>query len=401
MVDFRHIVVLLIGLFVLAPGGFAFASTGRDALLVERAQLVEAGDGPSFEYDRSLRFGMQGDDVTAARLVLAARGYLPTSGNNDPRYFDAELADTVERFQRDNGLTADGILGPATGELLSLGNQMLIARIDQALSLPDPPSIGLVAVVNVAAAELRLLKDGQILFETRVIVGRPSRQTPTFEAVIDAITFNPSWHVPVDILRKDILPEMAKDSGYAQRRKIDVYARENESWIRIDPRAVNWKRRPTSYRFVQRPHDSNALGRVKFEMENSYGIYLHDTPDRYLFQRDRRTFSSGCVRIDAALDMARLLLGDDVWQVGRITERLNGGRTFRVSLPEAVSVHVEYRLADVIANGKVRFLPDIYGVLPVNPPAIVSFTDAAPISDPATSQHCHNPDQTSSPNFDG
>ena len=87
--------------------------------------------------------------------------------------------------------------------------------------------------------------------------------------------------------------------------------------------------------------------------------------------------------------------------MGRITERLNGGRTFRVSLPEAVSVHVEYRLADVIANGKVRFLPDIYGVLPVNPPAIVSFTDAAPISDPATSQHCHNPDQTSSPNFDG
>ena len=170
-----------------------------------------------------------------------------------------------------------------------------------------------------------------------MIVGRPSRQTPTFEAVIDAITFNPSWHVPVDILRKDILPEMAKDFGYAQRRKIDVYARENEFSIRIDPRAVNWKRRPTSYRFVQRPHDSNALGRVKFEMENPYGIYLHDTPDRYLFQRDRRTFSSGCVRIDAALDMARLLLGDDVWQVGRITERLNGGRTFRVSLPEAVS----------------------------------------------------------------
>ena len=405
MVDSRHIVVLLIGLFVLAPAGFAFASTGRDALLTERARLVEAGDGPSFEYDRSLRFEMHGDDVAAARLVLAARGYLPASGNGDPRYFDAELAGTVERFQRDNGLTADGILGPVTGELLSLGNRMLIARIDQTLSLPDRPSSGLVVVVNIAAAELRVLKDGQTLFETRVIVGRPSRQTPTFEAVIDAVTFNPSWHVPADILRKDILPEMAKDAGYAQRRKIHVYARENGSWIRIDPHSVDWKRRPigqsAGYRFVQRPHEGNALGRVKFEMENPYGIYLHDTPDRHLFQRDRRTFSSGCVRIDAALDMARLLLGDDVWQVGRITERLNVGRTFRVSLPEPVSVQVEYRLADVTANGKVRFLPDIYGVLPVSPPAIVSVVDAAPISAPATSQHCHNPDQASLPNFGG
>jgi murein L,D-transpeptidase YcbB/YkuD len=387
--------VLLIGIFMLAATSAAYA-TGRDALLAERARLVAAVDSPSFEYVRPLSTGMRGDDVEAARSVLAARGYPPASGSSsaivsdsgDPKYFDTAMAGAVEMFQRGNGLNVDGKLVPATGELLSLDNRMLIAHIDQALSLPEPPSSGLAVVVNIAAAELRLLKDGQRLFETRVVVGRPSRMTPTFTAAIDAVTFNPSWHVPDYILRQDILPEMAKDPAYAERRQIDVYIRENGTLIKVDPRTINWKHRPTGYRFVQRPHSGNALGQVKFEMENPFGVYLHDTPDRHLFKRDRRTFSSGCIRIDAALDMAHLLLGDNVWRTGRITERLNGGRTFRINLPEPVPGQVEYRLADLTADGMVRYLPDVYGILAAVPSAIVS--DATPAGSVA-SQFCAIP----------
>ena len=161
--------------------------------------------------------------------------------------------------------------------------------------------------------------------------------------------------------------------------KIDVYARENEFWIRIDPRAVNWKRRPTSYRFVQRPHDSNALGRVKFEMENPYGIYLQ-------MIRQTATCSSaigGTSQFRVCPDLCGARHGPPPARrrclAGGADDRAAEMRSdLRVSLPEAVSVHVEYRLADVIANGKVRFLPATSTRLPVNPPAIAQLYGRRP-----------------------
>jgi murein L,D-transpeptidase YcbB/YkuD len=365
---------LLIGLFIpaFACSVAAADATNRDALLTERARLVglvEAGDVPTFEYVRPLSIGSRGHDVEAARTVLAVRGYPSSPVNGERTFFDTGMAGAVEGFQRDNRLNADGILGPATAGLLSLDTRTLIEHIDQALPLPDTSPAGWAIVINVAAAELKILHEGRTILESRVIVGRPSRKTPTFTAEIEAVTFNPSWHVPPHIVRQDILPEMAKDREYAERRQIDVYARENGTWIRTDPDAIDWRNRPAGYRFVQRPHAGNALGRVKFEMANRFGVYLHDTPDRHLFARDRRTYSSGCIRIDQALDAARLLLGDAAWSSNRIAEWLSSGRTFRVNLPEPVSVRIEYRLADVTPDGVVRALPDVYKVLPGRSPS--------------------------------
>lgn len=391
---------LLIGLFIpaFACSPVAAGATDRDALLTERARLVglvDAGDVPAFEYVRTLNIGSRGHDVEAARMVLAVRGYTSSPVNGERTFFDAGMAGVVERFQRDNRLNADGILGPVTAELLSFDTRTLIEHIDQALPLPGTSSDGWAILINVAAAELKILNEGRTVLESRVIVGRPSRKTPTFTAEIESVTFNPSWHVPPHIVRQDILPQMAKDRDYAERQQIDVYAKENGSWIKTDADVIDWRNRPDGYRFVQRPHAGNALGQVKFEMANHFGVYLHDTPDRHLFAHDRRTYSSGCIRIDQALDAARLLLGDAAWSANRISERLSSGRTFRVGLPEPISVRIEYRLADVTPDGVVRFLPDVYKILPQRSPppsgknVIVS---SVPTNTFDASQSCVAPD---------
>jgi len=331
----------------------------KTALAQYRA--IEANGGwPTVPAGPTLQPGATDERVPALAARLAVTGDLPPEAVAQGTSYGVELVAAVRRFQLRHGLTADAVIGPAT---LAALNVPVATRIDQLrVSLErarwvfyDPESEFL--VVNVAGFQLYLVKRGEIIYRTRVQVGRPYRQTPIFRAEMTYLVVNPTWTVPPTILRNDIVPAVRRNPDYLASRHIDVFS---FSGAPVDPATADWSGRNPPYRLVQRPGDDNALGRIKFMFPNEHSVYLHDTPSRDLFDRDARAFSSGCIRVENPFELAGLLLGS-----GKSRERLDAlvaaGRTETVFLPRPMTVMLLYWTAEVDAEGRVAFFPDVYG----------------------------------------
>ena len=330
----------------------------KGALAEHRA--IEANGGwPSVPVGATLKPGDMDERVPALAARLAVTGDLPPSSAPVGTLYDATLVAAAQRFQARHGLAADGVVGAGT---LTALNVPVSARIDQLrVSLErarqvfyDPESEFL--VVNIAGFQFYIVRRGEIVFRTRVQVGKPYRQTPIFRAEMTYLVVNPTWTVPPTIFRNDILPAVRRDPGYLASRHIDAF---DSSGAMVDPAAANWSGRNPPYRLVQRPGPDNALGRIKFMFPNEHSVYLHDTPSRDLFDRDSRAFSSGCIRVENPFELAGQLLGS-----ARARERLDtlvaGGKTQTVFLDKPMTVMLLYWTAEVDATGRVSFFPDVY-----------------------------------------
>ncbi|MGI9534411.1 MAG: L,D-transpeptidase family protein, partial [Thermodesulfobacteriota bacterium] len=175
------------------------------------------------------------------------------------------------------------------------------------------------------------------------------------------LVFNPSWSVPPGIFRKDILPIVKRNPGYLSTRGFNVY---NYSGKRVSPTSINWSRysRNVPYSIRQRPGRRNALGRVKFIFPNDHYVYLHDTPNRSLFNKDIKTFSSGCIRVEKPFELAELLLNDkENWDEQKINKVISKRKTRTVFLDEPVPIMILYWTASADSEGNVYFMNDIYG----------------------------------------
>ena len=190
--------------------------------------------------------------------------------------------------------------------------------------------------VNTANAQLQLFRNGEAIFTTRVVVGETDKQTPEFHTNIVSVLYNPPWYIPYGIAQKEIMPLIEADPGYLERHHMTV--RDNGS-------------------VMQEAGPYSALGRLKFEMPNSFDVYLHDTPLRHLFARDNRRMSHGCVRVQNPRQLASLLLGipeDD------ITKNINLGTTNRRNLPAPIPVFIVYQTAFVDSRWRLQFRQDVY-----------------------------------------
>jgi murein L,D-transpeptidase YcbB/YkuD len=308
----------------------------------------------------TLKPGMTDARIPALAARLAATRDLPADvAAGEGVVYDADLAEGVRRFQARHGLAADGAVGTLT---LAALNVPVEARIEQLRAnlerarwvLYDPESEFL--VVNIAGFQLYLVRRGEVVWRTRVQVGRPYRQTPVFRSAVSYLVFNPTWTVPPTIFRQDILPQVRRDVGYLAGRNIDVLDR---SGARVDPATVDWSGRSFPYQLVQRPGADNALGRVKFMFPNEHAVYLHDTPSRDLFERDSRAFSSGCIRVEDPYELVEILLGD-TWPRSRVDALVSTGRTETVFLPKPMPLMLLYWTAEVDADGRVAFFADVY-----------------------------------------
>ena len=336
----------------------------KDALARYRA--IDAGGGwAPVTPGPTLERGAKGERVRGLRRRLATSGELPAEDAAAGDEFDEALELAVAKFQQRHGLVPDGLAGPATIAALSVPVQ---ARIDQ-LRVNMERARWIVQdvsddylTVNIATAETRLVRGGRTVWFARVVIGQPYRKTPVFKSKITYLVFNPTWTVPPTILREDLLPSLKTEPGRLDALGMTVL---DDTGKVIDPATIDWPRldvRAFPYQIRQAPGARNPLGRVKFMLPNPYFVYLHDTPDKRLFKRAERSFSSGCIRVEDAVELARLLLDDPVQWSGEAVERaIADGNTRTVFLRDPLPVLVLYMTADAMWGDEVRFVSDVYG----------------------------------------
>ncbi|TAL02410.1 MAG: murein L,D-transpeptidase [Porticoccaceae bacterium] len=278
----------------------------------------------------------------------------------DPDCYDDALAAAVRSFQRSHLLKADGVVGANTRAAL---NVPVAARINQIRInlerarwlLPGLPES--FVLVDVPGYQLSYFRPGGDIWRARIVVGRPTRPTPTLRSAITHLTFNPTWTVPPTILREDVLPKVRKDAGYLAQENIAVL---DASGARLDPRGIDWSR-PGNLILRQDAGPHNALGRVAIRFPNTHTVYLHDTPAQELFERDQRALSSGCVRVEHALEFVRLLLDDETrWNADAIAAVVAEGSTREVDLARRVPLILYYWTVQTDADGALSFRPDLY-----------------------------------------
>lgn len=309
-----------------------------------------------------------GDPLEEAPLLaawLVALGDLPGDAVVGAVY-EGELVEAVKRFQARHGLDVDGVIGPATTKALAVPAAARAEQIRLALErLRWIPSLagGRAVFVNVPAFELLAYDDiasgDPPALQMAVVVGRAARtQTPVFAGAMKSVVFAPYWNVPRSIATGEILPKLRKGLGYLARENMEIVRDGRPLAPGAD--AVEQLAAGTA-RLRQRPGTGNALGRVKFLFPNSNNVYLHDTPSRSLFQRSRRDFSHGCIRVADPAGLARWVLAAEGWDAERVAEGLALESETRVPLTDAIPVVIYYTTAVARRDATIAFYGDIYG----------------------------------------
>lgn len=344
----------------LPPQTPEYARLQKARLHLER--VIERGGWGAEVRTRKLEPGDGGPVVIALRNRLIAMGYLPRTAKTG---YDAKVMAAVQAFQSDHGLEADGIAGPTTIAQLNVPAETRLGQVLVAMERERWMNTNLGdrhIWVNLTDFHVRIVDHGKTTFTTRSVVGKDvhDRRSPEFSDEMDHIVINPTWNVPRSIATKEYLPQLQRNP-YAARH-LQLVGRSG----RIVPRdAVDFTMFNAAnfpFDMKQPPSRSNALGLVKFMFPNRYNIYLHDTPHKDLFGREKRDFSHGCIRLHQPFDFAYTLLArqsDDPRGVFHTT--LDTGRETRIDLVEPVPVHIVYRTAFTQAKGKMQYRGDVYG----------------------------------------
>lgn len=212
--------------------------------------------------------------------------------------------------------------------------------------------------VNIPSYQLNYYRDGKLLLNSRVIVGKQARKTPVMYSKLSNVVVNPPWTPTTRLVNEDLVPKIKRDPGYVAR---NGYTITDSSGRTIDPYSINWAAIGAKfpYRIRQAPGDS-ALGNYKFNMPSTDAIYLHDTPNHNLFSKKDRALSSGCVRVQQSDQLATILLKEAGWTQERKNKVLSSKKTASANIRSTNPVYLYY-VTTWVDGGKIYSLPDIYG----------------------------------------
>ena len=343
-------------------------------------------DGPSVKPDES------DPRIPTLRRRLVASGDLIDTDESDDgdTTLDEELSAALKLFQIRHGLEVDGALGKRTVQTLNVPLSTRIHQVELGLErLRQMPRFrdGTRIDVNIAAQSLVLFEGKMPSLEMRVVAGDVKHQTPTMATREAAITLNPTWTVPASIARKEILPKLKRDPNYLAHNNLHILdpqpappapapaaapAPGGDAAATTPPlpsppapapdaASIDWNKLGNSFPFVLRqvPGPDNALGRIKFNLQNQDSIYLHDTNQHAFFKRSYRLLSHGCVRLEHPMDLALALLGDE-WH-DKLQPLIDDGKTRTLSLHRSLPVYLMYQTAWAGADGILYFRDDAYG----------------------------------------
>jgi murein L,D-transpeptidase YcbB/YkuD len=326
--------------------------------LAELRTEAKAERPPEVPAGPALKLGMSDPRVPILRARLGLPAEMLT-----PDLYDETVVAAVMEYQTSTKLKADGIVGPGTLAAMNKPpvDETALVLINMEKWRWMPRYLGRYYVrVNVPDFTVEVYKDGGAIHSTRTVVGQIGWQTPIFSDEIEHIIVNPSWSVPPGIIAKELLPSLRSNPGAI--RGYQVFAKVRGKFRAVDPRFINWHSVDArSVQFRQPPGERNALGQVKFMFPNKYAVYLHDTPSKSLFQRDRRALSHGCMRVMDPWDFADVLLSEEPgWNAARL-KKLVGGPERRVDMTHHIPVHITYFTAWVDDVGKLEIREDVYG----------------------------------------
>ena len=331
---------------------------------LEQLRTITANGGwPNVTPGKSIKPGAVDSRIPAVRARLAATGELAKGSDLTSTRYDPALRKAVELFQARHRLDTSGVIGKET---IAAMNVSAAQRADQVrLNLERARWVlgGLTSdfmLVNLPAFKAYLIRGGTNIWESRTMIGQEARQTPTFRARMQTVVFNPDWTVPPTILEEDVIQGIREGRDMIAQKNLEVFDANGEL---VDPSSIDWDSAdPENFPYTLRspPGDGNALGRLKFEFPNPYLIYLHDTPSKELFDADKRTFSSGCIRVQDPKGLANLLLRDQGWDDARIQEMIDAGETKRVAIENQFPILIVYWTVSVGRSGEVRYMQDIY-----------------------------------------
>ena len=321
-------------------------------------QIVVKGGWPSVPAGEAAK---PGERMAAARIALLRRrleaegiavpsapgsATKPSDQSNAAtasNIYDSGLAGAVAEFQARHGIAVDSMLGKETLESL---NQSAIYRTTQIAANLErlrwlPRSFGSRYIyVNVPAFRLEAYDKGAKTLDMKVIVGQDfeDKATPVFSDIMETVVFRPYWNVTPDIAAKEIFPKMNADAGYLSANNYELYQEGGQTRVR------------------QKPGEKNSLGLVKFLFPNDFNIYLHDTPNHELFEKDVRAFSHGCIRVEKPAELAQWVLG---WDAGKVDAAMHGSDNNGVKLSSKIPVYITYGTA-YIRDGRLYFGNDLY-----------------------------------------
>ncbi|MGB8193359.1 MAG: L,D-transpeptidase family protein [Chitinophagaceae bacterium] len=305
----------------------------------------KGGWQPITTTEKKIKPGASSPAVASIKKRLQATGELP--GADTTSIFNDSLETAVKQFQARHGFKPDGIV---TAALIKEMNVSAVERIQQILMnmdrmrwMPSRPD-GNMIMVNIPEFVLHVWEGNKKAFDMDVVVGKEGHNTMMFTGNLNQVVFSPYWNVPSSIVQKEILPAIAKDPNYLSKQNMEI-VRQGEDGPEIR----------------QLPGEKNSLGKVKFLFPNSFNIYFHDTPAKDLFNRSKRAYSHGCIRLSDPVKMANYLLRNDAsWTPEKIDEAMNSGKEKFVKLKDPIPVFITYYTAWVDEAGQMNFREDIY-----------------------------------------
>ncbi|CAL1520897.1 L,D-transpeptidase family protein [Chitinophaga sp. MM2321] len=313
---------------------------------------------------KSFKKGDSAAVIATIKNRLEAWGDLP--GTDTSSRFTVELDSAVRNFQLRMGMKVDGLIKQ---NVLDALNTPIAQRISQVLInmerlrwVPLEPTTDYI-LVNIPEFRMHVYDKGKLDWSCNVVVGKPGANTVIFTKELRYVVFSPYWNVPPGILAKEVLPGLKRGAGsYLARQNMEIVGASGKV---ISPGSINFNKYSGGnfpYIVRQRPGPKNSLGKVKFLFPNEYNIYLHDTPARYLFGENKRSFSHGCIRVAEPKHLAEWLLRDDsTWTEKKIDAAMNAGKEKYVTLKERIPVFIGYFTAFVDSKGNLNFRDDVYG----------------------------------------
>jgi L,D-transpeptidase YcbB len=314
---------------------------------------------------KRIRIAQKDPRILTLRKFLVDEGYIDLAdASTDPgkeEILDKTLAKALKAFQTAKGIGQTSNLDTATVRAIngpkSLDRrEQLITNMERLRWLPK--DLGARHVfVNQASYTVDVMDAGKLVWESKVIVGRPLTQTSVFSDTMETVVFNPSWGVPQSILLNEYLPKLRRNPGYLDKIGFKVV---NEKGKVVSSSSINWNGvgSNSAIGVQQPPGESNALGELKFLFPNKHSIYMHDTPNRQLFAETNRNFSHGCVRVENPREFASVLLG---WDRSRVDADVESGESTTVKIARQPQVHLTYFTAWPDKDGKLQYFSDAYG----------------------------------------